>query len=118
MLARFVKLGERYGLGGCLTHPARSDCLKEPMVEFYGALRKPDSPGDLAWEGNKGWWFVSRYYLPTFMGTGEYGFGRSPLQGGICLAGAIPEYNLSGEMCRKVAAWIESLDQGEGNDPA
>lgn len=115
MLVRFVKLGARYGLEGCLTHPNYSTCQETPLVEFYfrGHVLKH---GDLAWEGREGCWFVSRYYLDTFLGTSEYSRGGGPVKTGLCLDGGMRGYDLSAETCQKVAAWIESLDQGEGNE--
>lgn len=117
MLARLVRVGERYGLEGCLTHPAYEDSLNQPMVEFYSYSGR-GVRGDLGWEGNEGWHFVSRYYLDTFLGTCEWSRDGGPVKNGICLDGAFPEFNLRAETCQKVAAWIESLDQGEGNEAA
>ncbi len=114
MLARLIRLGDRYGLRGCITHSLEDKYThdKEPLVEFY-TLVGDDKDGDLAWDGVKGYWFVSRYYLSTFMGTCEYSRDGGPVKNGLSLDGGYPEYDLDAQDCQKVAAWIESLDQGE-----
>ena len=117
MLTRLVRLGDRYGLDGCLTHPDRKESFKEPMIEFY-SLIGDDKDGALAWDGVKGYWFISRYYLSTFLGKSKYSFNGGPVRNGLSLDGGYPEYDLDAQDCQKVAAWIESLDQGEGNEAA
>ena len=119
MLARLIRLGDRYGLKGCITHSLedRHTHDKEPLIEFY-TLIGDDKDGSLAWDGVKGYWFVSRYYLSTFMGTCEYSRDGGPVKNGLSLNGGYPEYDLDAQDCQKVAAWIESLDQGEGNEAA
>ena len=49
MLSRLIRLGDRYGLKGCITHSLedRHTRNKEPMVEFY-TLTEGDKDGDLA----------------------------------------------------------------------
>ena len=117
MLARLVRLGDRYGLNGCITHSleGRYTSDKEPMIEFY-TLVGDDTAGSLAWDGAKGYWFISRYYLNTFLGKSVYSFNGGPVRNGLSLDGGYPEYDLDAHDCQKVAAWIESLDQGEGID--
>ena len=117
MLARLVRLGDRYGLKGCITHSLEDKYTrdKEPLIEFY-TLVGGDKDGDLAWDGVKGYWFISRYYLSTFMGTCEYSRDGGPVRNGLSLYGGYPEYDLDAQDCQKVAARIESLDQGEGNE--
>ena len=117
MLARLVRLGDRYGLKGCITHSLEDSYTrdKEPLIEFY-TLVGDDKDGDLAWDGGKGYWFIGRYYLSTFLGTCEYSRDGGPVRNGLSLCGGYPEYDLDAMDCQKVAAWIESLDQGEGNE--
>ena len=119
MLARLVRLGDCYGMKGCITHSLedRHTHNKEPMIEFY-TLIGDDKDGDLAWDGVMGYWFVSRYYLSTFLGKSEYSRNGGPVRNGLCLDGGYPEYDLDAQDCQRVAAWIESLDQGEGNEAA
>ena len=119
MLARLVRLGDRYGLKGCITHSLEDKYThdKEPLIEFY-TLVGGDKDGDLAWDGVKGYWFIGRYYLSTFMGTCEYSRDGGPVRNGLSLYGGYHEYDLDAQDCQKVAAWIESLDQGEGNEAA
>ena len=115
MLARLVRLGDRYGLNGCITHALENGytTFEEPMIEFY-SLIGDDKDGALAWDGVKGYWFISRYYLSTFLGKSKYSYNGGPVKNG--LSGGYPEYDLDAQDCQKVAAWIESLDQGEGNE--
>lgn len=119
MLARLIRLGDRYGLDGCITHALENGytSFEEPLIEFY-TLIGDDKDGSLSWDGVKGYWFVSRYYLSTFMGTCEYSRDGGPVKNGLSLDGGYPEYDLDAQDCQKVAAWIESLDQGEGNEAA
>jgi len=119
MLARLVRLGDRYGLKGCITHSLEDKYTrdKEPLIEFY-TLVGGDKDGDLAWDGTKGYWFISRYYLSTFLGKSVYSFNGGSVKNGLSLDGGYPEYDLDAQGCQKVAAWIESLDQGEGNEAA
>lgn len=111
-LTRIVFKGDRYGRDGCLTHDK-----DDPVVEFY-TLTEGDKDGSLSWDGVKGCWFISRYYLSTFLGKSEYSRNGGPVKNGVCLDGAYPQFSLDAQDCQKVAAWIESLDQGEGSDPA
>lgn len=119
MLARLVRLGDRYGLDGCITHSLEDKYTssKEPLIEFY-ILIGDNKKGSLAWDGIMGYWFISRYYLDTFLGTCIYSRNGGPVKNGLCLDGAYHEYDLDAQDCQKVAAWIESLDQGEGNEAA
>ena len=119
MLARLVRLGDRYGLNGCILHSLEDKHThnKEPMIEFY-SLIGDDKDGALAWDGVKGYWFISRYYLSTFLGKSKYSYNGGPVRNGLSLDGGYPEYDLDAQDCQKVAAWIESLDQGEGNEAA
>lgn len=119
MLARLVRLGDRYGLKGCITHSLEDKYThnKEPLIEFY-SLIGDDKEGCLAWDGTKGYSFVSRYYLSTFLGKSKYSYNGGPVRNGLSLYAAYPEYDLDTQDCQKVAAWIESLDQGEGNEAA
>lgn len=115
MLARLVRLGDRYGLKGCTTHGDKHTHGKEPLIEFY-TLIGDDTEGSLAWDGVKGYWFISRYYLSTFLGKSKYSFNGGPVRSGLSLDGGYPEYDLDAQDCQKVATWIETLDQGEGNE--
>lgn len=115
VLARLVRLGDRYGLNGCITHGDKHTHKKEPLIEFY-TLIGDDKEGSLAWDGVKGYWFTSRYYLSTFLGKCEYSCNGGPVRNGLSLDGGYPEYDLDAQDCQKVAAWIESLDQEEGNE--
>ena len=117
MLARLVRLGDRYGLDGCITHALENGytTFEEPLIEFY-TLIGDDKEGSLAWDGVKGYWFISRYYLSTFLGTCEYSRDGGPVRNGLSLDGGYHEYDLDAQDCQKVAAWIETLDQGEGNE--
>lgn len=117
MLARLVRLGARYGLNGCITHALENGytTFEEPLIEFY-TLIGDDKEGSLAWDGVKGYWFISRYYLSTFLGKSMYSFNGGPVRNGLSLDGGYPEYDLDAQDCQKVAAWIESLGQGEGNE--
>jgi len=115
MLALLVRLGDRYGFNGCITHGDKHTHRKEPLIEFY-ILIGDDTEGTLAWDGVKGYWFISRYYLSTFLGKSKYSFNGGPVRNGLSLDGGYPEYDLDAQDCQKVAAWIESLDQGEGNE--
>lgn len=115
MLARLVRRGDLYGLDGCITHGDKHTHGKEPLIEFY-ILIGDDTDGSLAWDGTKGYSFVSRYYLSTFLGKSKYSYNGGPVRNGLSLYAAYPEYDLDTQDCQKVAAWIESLDQGEGNE--
>ena len=119
MLARLIRLGDRYGLKGCITHSLEDKHThnKEPMIEFYSLIGDA-TDGALAWDGVKGYWFISRYYLSTFLGKSVYSFNGGPVKNGLSLDGGYPKYDLDAQDCQKVAAWIESLDQGEGNEAA
>ena len=99
MLARLVRLGDRYGLNGCITHSLEDSHThnKESMIEFYTLIGE-DKDGDLVWDGVKGDWFVSRYYLSTFM----------EVPGGLCLDGGMPSWTLERA---QVAAVQETLRQ-------
>ena len=107
MLARLVRLGDRYGLNGCITHSLKDKYTfnKEPVVEFY-TLTEGDKDGSLSWDGVKGCWFISRYYVSTFLGLCEYSHSGGPVASGMCLDGGYPEYNLSAADCLKVGKWV------------
>jgi len=58
--------GERYGRNDCLTHDS-----PDPMVEFYDATYMDE---DFDPQGQ----FVSRYYMSTLMGIGDFSRPRQP----------------------------------------
>lgn len=100
-LARIVFKGDKYGLDGCLTHDK-----DDPVVEFY--LQTSEVVGrSLKWEElDEPWWFISRYYVSTFLGLCEYSHRGGPVASGMCLDGGYPEYSLSAADCLKVGKWV------------
>jgi len=78
---RLVVPGDRYGLNMCLTNTN-----SEALVEFYDTRYGHTDFGQ----------FVSRYYVSTIMQH----------EGGLCLYGGIPDWQVSAELIERVKKWI------------
>lgn len=78
---RLVELGDRYGLNMCLTN---NDT--EAYVEFYDTRYGHTDFGQ----------FVTRYYLSTIMQH----------SGGLCLDGAVPDWQVSEKLIERVKKWL------------
>ncbi len=96
--ARFVKIGDRYGLNDCLVHGAEKTDLREPMIEFYCPENKAHGPRG---------YFISRYYVSTLIErVGKKGHV------GLCLDGGQREFDLSAEAMAEVHGMIaQFLDE-------
>lgn len=103
MVARLVRVGDRYGNNGCLT-------ADEPLIEFYEVsdLNHNDWLKDL-YDLDHNLFFISRYNLDTFL----FGWRQEScaMSRGICLDGGQPRYNLTATECQAVIAtlFMESL---------
>jgi len=81
---RIVRDGDKHGRDLCLTHEGK------PMVEFY------DMRFDhRAWKGRGQ--FVQSYYIETILDGSE---------GGLCLMGGVPDWNLNSDDMRKVREYL------------
>ena len=87
MIARLVRQGERYGLGGCLLYKER-----EPVVEFFDARYDHND-----WLGFIGQ-FISRYRVSTFLS------GCNPLY----LQGNIADWSIDELDRTRVRRWLLS----------
>lgn len=80
---RVVERSEKYGLNDALTH--ESDV---PLVEFYDTRYGHTDLGQ----------FVSRYSLDTLLNH----------EGGLCLDGGVPNWNIYGAAMTKVVTWLNA----------
>lgn len=93
---RVVLAGDRYGLAGCLTHPA-ADPAVDPLVEWYDASADPQRFGELGQ-------FVSRYRLSTLTDT--------PAPGGLNLHGGVPVWQVSAVNVAEACGFARGLTAG------
>ncbi len=80
---RVVEQGESYGKDDCLTHDGTV-----PLVEFYDTRYGHTDLGQ----------FVSRYSLDTLLNH----------EGGLCLDGGVPNWNIYGAAMTKVVTWLKA----------
>lgn len=103
MVARLVRVGERYGNNGCLT-------ADDPLIEFYEVSDHNHNDWlKKMYSLDHNLYLINNYNLDTFL------FGWSldggAMRRGICLDGSQPRYNLTAGECQAVVAnlFMESL---------
>lgn len=101
---RIVPPGARYGRANVLTNDG------PVMAEFYDTTTADDGDGDFRPGGRGGFGplgqFVSRYNVPTLLGTDRYGTGT----GGLCLDGGANArvWRVDGDTMSAVREWLRT----------